>query len=239
MEMLNFKSLLKRYFFPVLCLLLIILAIFQCNTGNELQTASRLSDSLATHHRQQAEKYIAQADALKSERPKYRDTIRKIRIANNLLQKEKQVLRSAVAAKIEKVGKFTGHEIQTYIMDRYGVTQVPITEKGIVVNDSLGIRIITDLVNGDGAIVENKIINKELLGEKAINKQMENDVCNLENQNSLLTMANKEKTLEVQTVNDQVKDLKESLKAQSRKTTGWKIVSAVLFAASAYQTIKR
>lgn len=140
---------------------MVILAITlfnQCNKSKELLLSSEVSKSKAKDYLQQSRFAAKNLQGITAKYQSKIDSVVKIenKYKNQLAQNSK-----TVKAKLSDLKKFSSTEITEYYKDRYNNTKDIIqSELGTTLKDTVSRLVITDLVVGDGAKAEVKILRE-------------------------------------------------------------------------------
>lgn len=158
MDKVIFKDLFLRNWKNVVMVILAITLFNQCNKSKELLLSSEVSKSKAKDYLQQSRLATKNLQGITAKYESKIDSVVKIenKYKNQLAQNSK-----TVKAKLADLKQYSPTEITEYYKDRYNNTKDIIqSELGTTLKDTVSRLVITDLVVGDGAKAEVKILRE-------------------------------------------------------------------------------
>jgi hypothetical protein len=212
----------------VALIITLLLLLKSCQGGSELSTAKNEIEN----YKKKEKEYVAQVNKLEYQKKKFIDTIKDLNSKNFKKFLEIIALTENVNSKISDIKHYNSSDIAKYYKDRYKLPkEVKTTNLGTALTDTVAKLNITDLVLGDGAKIELKI-TKEVLGNtQKIVTQKDSIITNVETQNNLLFLANKESDKAFNKQQEVVKSVEKSLRSEKNKKTFWR---SFAIGASAY-----
>ena len=232
---------LGRNYLKITVVLLLILAVFQCNSNHELSLISDSDKKDAKKAKENALVFEKKAKSLAEKEIKYKDTIAFLdkqdqKHVAEILKNKKQVIYLK-----EEVKKFKSSEITNYIKDRYKASgsQVITTDLGTTVRDTIGKLIITDLIDRDGLKEENSILNKRIEVKDSTINTFKNYVDLKSEQIVALQSANSENKQATEFTENALKNTEKAFRKEKNKKNIWKSTAIGIGAVLGYLLITK
>jgi len=224
----------KQHYQKIIIGVLALLLLIQCNRSKDLLLSSELS-------KEKAKEYLRQArttqKSLKEINARFSDSIAKLSVLENSNQKLLANNAKSVNAKLSDLKHYNSSDKTNYFKDRYNdVNNVIQAENGTTLKDTLTTKVITDLIVGDGAKAEVKILR-----DVVKTKEAKFDLCattvdslniGIEAMAKNYELANKEK-------DKSINDTEKALKKERKKKNLWKIISGGLIISTGYLIIAK
>jgi hypothetical protein len=229
MDKVILKDLFLRNWKNLVILFFAILLWWQCNKSDELLLSSELSKSKAKDYLQQSRLASKNLQGITAKYQSKIDSVVKIEneYKNQLAQNSK-----TVKAKLSDLKKFSSTEITEYYKDRYNNTKDIIqSELGTTLKDTVSRLVITDLVVGDGAKAEVKILREVVQTKdekfKICNETVDSLKVGIESMIKNYELANSQK-------DNAIKQTEKALKKEKHKKNAWKLLSGATLAGIGY-----
>lgn len=228
------KTFLGKYWAHIALVIVLILLFNQCNKSNDLIKS-------ADAHEKKAKDYIVQArfktETLNDEVADYKDKVDSLTKINNAKEQKLIDISNKVVLDVSKVKDYNDSEKTGYFTDRYNIPKSAFsTSEGIVLKDTICRFVITDLIVGDGAKAENKILKDVLSIEKnkfdISNKMVDSLNLGLEAISRNYELADKEKS-------NALKDVKIAYKKERNKTLLYKLTTLSALTLAGYILITK
>lgn len=229
MDYLILKDLVRRNWKNVALIILGILLYSQCGKSKELLLSSELSKAKAKDFLQQSRLASKNLQGMNAKYKSKIDSIVKIenKYKNQLAQNSK-----TVKAKLSDLRHYSTTDKTNYFKERYSdsvnVIQV---ENGTILKDSINRLVITDLVIGDGARAESKILRKLIITKDEKFVVCDNTVDSLKigikTMSENYEKANSEK-------DNIISQSEKTLKREKRKKNVWKGIAALIATGAGY-----
>lgn len=206
-----------------LCFIILVLVFFLFKSCEKPVTNTETDKTLIEKLQKDSKKYENIANI-------YRDSVRILKEKKVVIQKEVDKSVTATKEKLKPVSSLTTKGIALYFQTNYK-TPVVITQYGVALSDTLGKRVIEDLIKGKGAEEQLDLTQGLLFNEEQENKIKDNIIVNLDK-----ALAVKDSIDAIQ--NSIIKDTEKSLKAEKNKKTSWQVATGTAVTIITYLIIK-
>ena len=233
MDKIIIKDFLLKYWKHILIAVLIVLLFNECN---RLDTA--LAD--AKDSKAKAKYYLLQARFIKNEMNKrqvaYLFKISELEKANDKNEVLLVNLTKKVNVKISEIKRYNTSDIANYYKDRYLLkNNIETLKNAIILKDTVSRLVISDLVVGDGAKAEVKILRNVVSNEKIkfilASTEIDSLRLGLESVSKNYELANTEK-------DNALKLTEKAYKRERNKKNIWKITTLATVVGAGYLLIK-
>lgn len=233
MDKIILKDFLIKYWKNIAILILAILVFQQCNSNSELIISSK-------QHKETAKKYLKQSRIIKqnlnNEIKVYKSEIKRLNFVNEINEKNLSQNTKLTKAKLSDLRHYSASDYTKYFKCRYnskiGVIQ---TVNGTILKDTISKKVITDLIIGDGAKSEVKILREiakvEKLKFETADKTIDSLNIGINELVKTYESANSEK-------DKAINNIEKAFKKERNKNKVWKIIATSVMVGSGYLLLK-
>lgn len=159
---------------------------------------------------------------------------------NTVLNKEKEIQENKIKTEKQKkeVQKYTTNQIVNFYQKRYHTNEVKSLDNKVIFSDTICKKNIIELIDFDGIKTELQSTQEVLLVERQKIASKDSIISNKDKQK--LSLESAVKTLE--SINSdydmEIKQQRQELRAEKRKTTLWKLITVATIFGSSYLIVK-
>lgn len=233
MDKLIIKDFAVKYWKYAVIVILSLMLFSKCNQSNGLiQTAKE--------NKQKAKEYLIQARAIRknlsNEITVYKSEIKRLSLVNKIKEDKLSNLSKSTKSKTAGIRHYNSLDISNYFITRYNAKKYVISsQNGTILKDTISKKVITDLIIGDGAKSEVKILREIVVVEKQkfemANKMVDSLYLGLEAVSKSYENANIEK-------DKAIKNTEKAFRHERNKKNFWKLTTVATVLGGAYLLIK-
>ncbi len=229
MDKIIFKDLLNKYWKNAVMIILVLLLWQQCSKSKELLLSAELSKSKAKDYLQKSRLATKNLQGITDTYNRKIDSIKRI---EKLYENKIFELSKNTKAKIGDLRHYSSTQITEYYKDRYNNKNDIIQSKlGTTLKDTISRLVITDLIYGDGAKAEVKILRDVV---KSKNDKF--NICNSTVDSLKVGIVTITKNYELANAekDNAIKTTEKALKKERGKKNVWKVISGAIAIGAGY-----
>ena len=224
-----------RIFPYIVMAVLATIIFFKMNSNKKLTIEVEAQKIQAVVYERNAKEYVKQADELKKEIPKLKESVLALQKANENKNIEIAVLKDRVDAKLSDIKRYNSNDIALYYQKRYRDKKgVVLTQYGVALTDTIAKHNISELTQFDGTAKELILVTEKLETTNKIVSQKDGIIENVETQNKSLNMAIAENDKALKSKDEVIKATEKGMKRERNKKNFWKLTTGTVLTFAGY-----
>jgi cell division protein FtsB len=218
---------------------LAIFIYFKMNENTKLALTVESQKERAKVYQENAAGYVAQANTLKKEIPKLKQSVVNLEKDNRKKDIQIELLQEKVKSKLANVERYKTNDIALYYKDRYKSKKgITVTQYGVSLNDTVAKSNIKELTLFDGTKEELLLTKDQLAITHKIVGVKDSIIGNVEFQNNKLLLAIGENNKAIDTKDLVITSTEKMFRKEKRKKNFWKFTSTAILGLVGFLIVK-